>query len=267
MAKVCVIGVGRIGKLIIKMLEENGHQIVAAVDAKESPLIGKNAHLLAGLEEKKVLVSSCDMLGETIDEAKPDVVVDFSSATACTENTSTVAAKKVNLVIGTTGLTEEQMKKVEKSVSENKVGAVISPNMSVGVNAYWELVRDAARILKGYDIEIIEAHHKFKKDAPSGTALKTAQVICDALGKSLDEFGVYGREGQSPRREGEIGIHAIRAGDIVGEHTVLFSTLGERVEITHRAHSREAFVSGVVKAVDYIVGKKGVYSMKEVLGL
>lgn len=255
------------GKLIIKMLAENGHHIVAAVDAKESPLVGKNAYLLSELDEKDVLISSSDKLRETLEETKPDVVVDFTSSTACLENMKTVTSKKINLVIGTTGFTEEQKKELEKIVEKTGVGAVISPNMSIGVNAYWELVRDAAKLLKGYDIEIIEAHHKFKKDAPSGTALKTAEVICEALGKSLDEFGVYGREGESPRKDGEIGIHAIRAGDIVGDHTVLFSTLGERVEVTHRAHSREAFVSGVVKAVDYVVGKSGVYSMKDVLGL
>jgi len=255
------------GKLIIRNLVESGHEVVAAVDALDSPVVGKDAYSLAGLKDGGVEVSSSEELAETLGKTAPDVAVDFTTAAACVVNAKIVAGAGVNLVIGTTGLSEEQKAELEKTIEESGVGAVVSPNMSVGVNAYWELVGEAAKILRDYDIEIVEAHHMFKKDAPSGTALRTAEVICEALGKSLSDVAVYGREGDAPRKEGEIGIHAIRAGDIVGEHTVLFSTSGERVEVTHRAHSREAFVSGVVKAVDFVVGKKGLYSMKDVLGL
>jgi 4-hydroxy-tetrahydrodipicolinate reductase len=255
------------GKLIVKMLSSAGHKVVSVVDAPGTVDLSKDAGLLAGISELGVKVSSSDKLSETLDETKPDVVVDFTTASACVGNAKTVSGKKINLVIGTTGFTEAQKKEIEDTVKKNKVGAVLSPNMSVGVNAYWKLVAEAAKTLKGYDVEVIEAHHRFKKDAPSGTALKTAEVICEAQGRSLKDVGVYGRKGDAPRKEGEIGIHAIRAGDIVGEHTVLFSTLGERLEVTHRAHSREAFVSGVMKAVDFIAGKKGFYDMKDVLGL
>ena len=255
------------GKLIIKMLFEAGHDVVAVVDAMGAPCIGKDAHTLAGLEEKGVTVSMSRELAKTLAEAMPDVIVDFSIADACCENAVVAASAGVNLVIGTTGISDEQMKILEDGIESNNIGAVISPNMSVGVNAFWEIVRKAAAMLPDYDIEIVEAHHRFKKDAPSGTALKTADVICEALGKSLSDVAVYGRQGECPRKEGEIGIHAIRAGDIVGEHTVLFSTLGERVEVTHKAHTREAFVSGVVRAVEFIDGKTGLYSMKDVLNL
>ncbi len=267
MAKVCVLGFGRMGKLIVKMLLASGHKVVAVVDAPGSPDVGKDAGMLAGVQETGIIVSGSDKLEETLKKTKPDVVVDFTQAKACMGNLSAVARAKADIVIGTTGFTDEQKREIEATVKKGNIGAVLSPNMSVGVNAYWKLVSEAAKILSGYDVEIIEAHHRFKKDAPSGTALKTAEVVCEAQGKSLKEAGVYGRRGEAPRKEGEIGIHAIRAGDIVGEHTILFSTLGERVEVTHRAHSREAFVSGVVKAVDFVAGKKGFYSMKDVLGL
>ena len=262
-----MLGVGRMGRLIIKRLVELGHEVVAAVDAPGAQSLGSDVGLLAGVKATGVEVSGSDKLAETLSKTRPDVAVDFSTAQACVENAKTVAKSRVNLVIGTTGFTEEQKKEIENTVRKNGVGAVVSTNMSVGVNVYWRLVREAARMLGGYDIEIIEAHHRFKKDAPSGTALKTAEVICEELGKNLGDVVVYGREGDALRKEGDIGIHAIRAGDIVGEHTVIFSTVGERVEVTHRAHSRDALVSGAVKAVDFIVGKKGLYSMGDVLGL
>ena len=141
--------------------------------------------------------------------------------------------------------------------------------MSIGVNVFWKLIREATGLLDGkdYDIEIIEMHHRFKKDAPSGTALRAADVISEELGKNLNDLAVYGRKGISERSKKEIGIHAVRAGDIVGEHTVLFGNLGERIEITHRAHSRLAFANGALEAVKFVHRKKGIYDMGDVLGL
>jgi len=262
-----MIGMGRMGKVIVKMLADAGHEVVAAVDAPESPTIGKNVSQLTGVEGVDIVVSSSGELSETLKASKPDVVVDFTVADACIENMKVVCENKINLVVGTTGFSDSQNNEMEKCIEDNSIGAVISPNYSVGVNAYWEVVSLATKILKGYDIEVVEAHHRFKKDAPSGTALKTAEVICDCLGKTLSEVAVYGREGETPRKKGEIGIHSIRAGDIVGDHTVLFSDLGERIEITHRAHSREAFASGVVKAVEFISDRSGSFSMRDVLGI
>lgn len=267
MAKVCVLGFGRMGKLIVKRLLTEGHEIVAVVDAPESKDLGKDAGSLAQMESIGVNVSSSKELASVLEESMPEVVVDFSGASACVANAGVVFSRGISMVIGTTGFTGEQRERILRGASEGGVGLVISPNMSVGVNAFWKLVGKAAKLLEGYDVEIIEAHHRFKKDAPSGTALKTASVICEALGKSLEDVAVYGRHGDCPRKDGEIGVHAVRAGDIVGEHTVIFSTLGERVEVVHRAHSRDALVSGAVKAVDYVVGKKGVFGMDAVLGL
>ncbi len=248
MIKIAVLGVGRMGREIIKQAAAD-FKIVATIDSPKSEFLGKDAGILSGIEPIRVTVESSDNLAGILDRAKPDVVVDFTNADACAKNSRIISDKKVNMVIGTTGFTEEQMSELKNNITKNNIGAVISPNMSIGVNVFWNLVRDASKFLRDYDIEVVEAHHRFKKDKPSGTALKTAEVIAKETGKNKEE----------------IPIHAIRAGDIVGDHTAVFATPGERIEITHRAHSRMAFVNGVLKAVKFIYGKKGIYGMNEVL--
>jgi len=266
MTKVAVLGVGRMGKGIIAEAVSAGMQVVAAVDSPGNPQIGKDAGMLAGISLLNVLVSSAADLEKTLDKTKPDVVIDFSSADACAKNFPIIAKKGVSVVIGTTGLKPEQLEAIKADAKKCNIGLVVSPNMSVGVNVFWKIIAEATKNLKDYDVEIIEKHHRFKKDAPSGTALKTAEIIAKEMGKpTLD--AVYGRHGLSERKAGEIGIHAVRGGDIVGEHTVMYTTLGERIEITHIAHSRSAFIGGVIKAAKYIPGKKGVYGMNDVLGI
>jgi len=255
------------GRAIVRRLVEGEYEVVGAAAEPGSTDIGEDVGLLSGVSQLNVNVQGSDSLESLIEETSPDVAVDFTQADACVSNMSVILANKVNAVIGTTGFSDEQAGQLHSLIDSNGVGAVISPNMSIGINVFWQLVADAARKLPGYDIEIAEAHHRLKKDAPSGTALKTAEVVCDALGKALEETLVYGRKGEQPRADGEIGMQVIRAGDIVGDHTVLFGASGERLEITHRAHSRDAFVSGVLKAVEFVNGRKGVYSMGDVLGL
>jgi 4-hydroxy-tetrahydrodipicolinate reductase len=266
--KVALIGTGRMGKRIAaRMCDEEDMEVVAAFAALGSEDVGRDIGLVSGVCEFGVKVTGVDKLSQILKEKKPDVAVDFTVAKACVKNTKTVAEKGVNMVIGTTGFSEKDMKEIRKTVEDSKIGAVISPNMSVAVNVYWSLVKKTAELLRDYDIEVVEAHHRFKRDAPSGTALKTAEIIAEATGRRLSEAGVYGRRGECPRREGDIGIHSIRAGDIVGDHTVYFGTIGEHLELTHRAHSRDAFVNGVIHAVRFIKDRKGVYSMGDVLGL
>lgn len=265
--KIAMLGMGRMGREIVRNAAAEGMQVVAAVDSDDSPSIGQDAGTLAGISPLGVNVAGAGNLMDILDRATPDVVVDFSGPEACVKNSAIICENKINMVVGTTGFSDEQMGELTKNIENAGIGAVISPNMSVGVNVFWELVREATGLLKDYDIEITEAHHRFKKDAPSGTAKKTAEIIAEELNESLSDSAVYGREGIKERQPGEIGIHAIRAGDIVGEHTVLFGTLGERVEITHRAHSRGAFSSGVIRAAEFIDGKKGIFSMADVLGL
>ncbi len=265
--KIAMLGMGRMGREIVRNATEEGMEVVAAIDKDDSPAVGEDAGTLAGIRALGVNVTGSGNLAEILEESKPDVVIDFSSPTACLENSAVVCAKRINMIIGTTGFSDGELRELKKNIESSGIGAVISPNMSVGVNVFWDLVRNATGLLKGYDIEITEAHHRFKKDAPSGTAKKTAEIIAEELGESLSDSVVYGRKGIKERQAGEIGIHAIRAGDIVGEHTVMFSTLGERLEIIHRAHSRRAFSSGVGMAVKFIHGKKGIYGMDDVLGL
>jgi 4-hydroxy-tetrahydrodipicolinate reductase len=260
MIKVAMLGMGRMGHEIVGLIsQERDIKLVAAIDKRGAPVIGKETY--------GIPITSSDKLSETLYKSDPDIVVDFTNAGACLENSKIICENEVNLVIGTTGFSEGQMNKLKAKIEKNKIGAVISPNFSIGVNVFWELIREAVKSLPDCDIEIIEKHHRFKKDSPSGTAKRAAEIIAGELGRNFEDIAIYGRKGRHERKEGEIGIHAIRAGDIVGEHLVLFGTLGERIEIAHRASSREAFARGVIRAIKFIAGKKGIYGMGDVLGL
>lgn len=251
MIKIAIAGInGRMGTMIADtVLAQPDMELVAGFD------------IHAGRQVGKITVSSAGDLDQILKATKPDVLIDFTIASASVQNANVAAANGVNLVIGTTGFDESQKAGMRKAIEAGGIAAIISPNFSVGVQVFLKLLREAAKRLDGSDIEIIEAHHNKKKDAPSGTALKAAEVISSALA-SKPKY-VYGREGISPRGT-EIGIHAVRGGDIVGDHTVLFACEGERIEIKHQAHSRQAFASGAVRAARWIVGQKpGVYSMDD----
>ena len=253
MTRIAITGaLGRMGTLIIQEAAKiKDMQLVAGFD-----VVGAGKALPSG-----IIVKDAAELESALRESKADVLIDFTIAKAAVNNVCTAASLGINLVVGTTGFSAEQHLQMKKAI-EGHVAAVITPNFSLGVNVFWKLVADAAAALKDYDIEIIEAHHNQKKDAPSGTALATVQAIKMALG---EKEIVYGREGVMPRGK-EIGVHAVRGGDIVGDHTVLFAGPGERLEIKHQAHSRTAFASGAVRAADWVVGKEpGIYSMADVL--
>ena len=245
------------GTLVIQEAAKiDGMELVAGLDA-----VGAGKPLPGGL-----LIRDASQLEQVLKETKPDVLIDFTIAKAAVENVCTAASLGVDLVVGTTGITPEQHSQMKEAIVGN-VAAVITPNFAVGVNLFWKLVADAAAALKGYDydIEIIEAHHNQKKDAPSGTALATVEAIRRARGEADPSDVVYGRKGIMPRGK-EIGVHAVRAGDIVGDHTVLLAGPGERLEIRHQAHSRAAFASGAVRAASWVAGRKpGIYSMADVL--
>ena len=258
--KVAVAGArGRMGGQVVKSILENANmELVTGFDP-------------SGVEEEiapGVKISSPDEMENVLKEVKPDVFVDFTNATAAVENVKVAARNNLKLVVGTTGFSEEQFKEMENAI-KGHVPAIISPNFSIGVNVFWKLIADAARHFLPYlyHMEIIEMHHSHKKDAPSGTAVKAAGILADCLGEKT--AFVYGRQGiTGERTDEEIGIHAIRAGDIVGDHTVLYAGKGERLEITHRAHSREAFARGAIRAIEWINRKEeaGIYSMDEMMG-
>lgn len=262
---------GRMGSKIIKnILEQDDMQLVAAIEVPNAPSVGRDVGEVIGAGNIGVEITPANELHQVLNQTKPDVLVDFTVANAAVETIKTTAECGVNLVVGTTGFSDAQLTWIKRIIEENNVKAVIAPNMAVGVNVFFKILKDLAPILADFDVEIIEAHHKHKKDAPSGTAVRAYEIIAQELDRDPGKAGVYGRKGMvGERSKDEIGMHAIRGGDIVGDHTVLFAGDGERLEIVHRAGSRQAFVTGVMKAIRYVLtapeGK--ISAMGDVLGL
>lgn len=266
MINITVIGAaGKMGSRIIALSRDYENiKLIGAVERKEHKNIGQDIGDVIGIGKTgiKLVTNIKDVEGKT------NVCIDFSSPESTSQNLKALSGNPVPVVIGTTGVTKDITEEI-KSYAQ-KAPCVFAPNMSVGVNLLLKVLTDVAKVLgDDYDIEIIEAHHRLKKDAPSGTAMKMAQVIAEALGRNLEETAVYTRKGLiGERTKKEIGIQTIRAGDIVGEHTVLFGGLGERIEITHKASSRDTFARGALKAAMWVSKQKpGLYDMQDVLGL
>jgi 4-hydroxy-tetrahydrodipicolinate reductase len=262
---------GRMGQGIVGAISaQDDMELVLAVDVDN---VGSDVGEVCGLGRIGVPISPPESLGEILEASKAELLVDFTHRDAALKNAEIAAEKGVQLVLGTTGFEKGELERIEAWLKENNVSAVISPNMATGVNLFFKLVRDAARAIgSDYDIEIIEAHHRNKKDAPSGTALRAGELIAEALERDIEVDGVFGR-GKGvigARSNREIGFHAVRAGDIVGDHTVLLVGEGERIEITHMAQSRDAFVNGVIRAVRFLADKDGegkIYTTWDVLGI
>lgn len=264
--KVGILGAaGRMGRTLIEAVHaQDGLTLAAAVDAPGSSLVGADAGEMAGIGRCGVTV--VDDIGAVT--AAVDVFIDFTLPEATMHHLQACRERGTPLVIGTTGLTDEQKAALQAASAD--IAIVFAANYSVGVTLCLKLLDTAARVLGDeVDIEIIEAHHRHKIDAPSGTALAMGEVVADALGRDLKTCAVYGREGRTGARERQtIGFETIRAGDIVGEHTVMFAADGERVEITHKATSRMNFARGAVRAAGWVVGRgPGVYDMMDVLAL
>lgn len=256
---------GRMGGRIVAMIHEtDDFTLAGAVERSGNPSIGHDAGEVAGIG--KIGVPLVGDLGTVVDEGQ--VVIDFTAPQATMTHVAIAAHAKVPVVVGTTGLSADDLERIKELSSA--APCVVSPNMSVGVNILLKVLAEMASTLGDeYDIEIVETHHRFKKDAPSGTALKMAQVIAQKLGRELDKTGIYGRRGLvGARSKEEIAIHALRAGDVIGEHTVIFGGMGERIEVTHRAHSRDNFARGALRAARWVIGRPpGLYDMQDVLGL
>jgi 4-hydroxy-tetrahydrodipicolinate reductase len=266
MIKIGVAGAaGKMGSRITALSKDyEGLQLTAAFERKGHAGIGKDIGVLTGTGDLGIMLAGS--IAEIIDRV--DLIIDFTSIESTKENLKTASAKGKAMVIGTTGFSKEDLKEIE--LLTKNIPCVLASNMSLGVNLLLKVLRDIAGVLgDDYDIEIVEAHHRLKKDAPSGTALKMAQVIADAVDRNLDEVAVYARKGIiGQRTKKEIGIQTVRAGDIVGEHTVYFGGLGERIEITHKASSRDTFARGALKAALWLADKpSGLYDMQDVLGL
>jgi 4-hydroxy-tetrahydrodipicolinate reductase len=262
MIKIAISGVGgRMGRRVAALaIASEQFDVVAGLEAQGHETVGQDVGELAGAGRFGVKVA-------TALSGRADVLIDFSTPDGMLAALAACRKAKTPMVIGTTGLTDSQRAEIADAASA--IPIVQSANMSVGVNVLLRLVAEAAKALgEDYDVEIAETHHRFKKDAPSGTAIALARSICAALGKDYGETAVLGRGGMSPRKAGEIGLHALRVGDTVGEHAVHFGNLGETVTLAHSAHTRDTFASGALRAAAWVVGRKpGLYSMADVLGL
>lgn len=266
MIRVAVAGIaGRMGSRIAQLVgETEGIELAGGFERSDHPAVGRDLAECVGGAGTGLSVSGS--ITEVLQVA--DVVIDFTSASASCAHLEAAASAGRPMVIGSTGFSSEQLQKA-RELTRN-MACVLAPNMSMGVNVLFKIVADVARMLgDGFDIEIVEAHHRFKKDAPSGTAVKLAQVAAEALERNLDQVGVYARHGLiGERTQREIGIQTVRAGDIVGEHTVTFGGMGERIELTHRAHSRDNFARGALRAAQWVVSRPpGLYDMQNVLGI
>jgi 4-hydroxy-tetrahydrodipicolinate reductase len=265
--RIAILGAaGRMGRALARCLlggDVPGLQLAGALESPEHPQQGADVGELAGAGRCDVLITD-DLLSAA---ENADVAIDFSFHAATAEHAAALSGKGTAMVIGTTGLTDEEFQSIEEA--SIRIPIVLAPNMSVGVNLLFSLAEQAAAALrgKGYDIEIVERHHRLKKDAPSGTALGLGRAVARGLETNLDEVARHGREGiTGERTDDEIGFHSVRGGDVVGDHTVIFATSGELIELSHRATTRDTFAIGALRAATWVAGRKaGLYSMKDVL--
>ncbi|HMM54714.1 MAG TPA: 4-hydroxy-tetrahydrodipicolinate reductase [Candidatus Desulfobacillus sp.] len=263
--KIAIAGsAGRMGRTLVEAVLKDGEmRLAAALEQADSPFLGKDAGELAG--------SPCGVAIRADAEqalAGADCLIDFTRPAGTLAHLAICRRLGVAMVIGTTGMEAEQKQQIEAAARE--IPVVFAPNMAVGVNLVFKLLDTAARVLsQGYDIEVIEAHHRHKVDAPSGTALRMGEVVAAALGRDLSSCAVYGREGVTGERDAAtIGFATVRGGDIVGDHTVLFAGTGERIEITHKAASRMPYALGALRAARFLRGRaNGLFDMQDVLGL
>ncbi|CAH0532699.1 4-hydroxy-tetrahydrodipicolinate reductase [Vibrio stylophorae] len=266
MVNIAIAGAaGRMGRNLVNAVQQAENAALGAANERpESSLIGADAGEVAGIGRLDVAIS--DNFDKSVNAF--DVLIDFTAPDATMDNLALCAAHGKAIVIGTTGFTEAQKEQIQQYAQQ--IPVVMAPNYSVGVNLVFKLLEQAAKVMGDYcDIEIIEAHHRHKVDAPSGTALGMGEAIAGAMGNQLSDVAVFAREGITGERDrNEIGFATIRAGDIVGEHTAMFADIGERVEITHKASSRMTFANGAVRAAIWLGDKSaGFYTMRDVLDL
>jgi 4-hydroxy-tetrahydrodipicolinate reductase len=262
--KAIVVGAaGRMGARLVHIIQETPSiELYRATERPDHPFLGRDVGEMVGLGRLGIPLEG------DLKKTGGDVLINFSAPQASLESLEFAKESGLAAVIGTTGFNQDQMDRIREL--SKSVRCVLAPNMSVGMNLMFKVVQEVAKVLgPDYDIEIFEAHHRLKKDSPSGTAVTLGELIANAIGRDFNQVGVYGRKGMvGERTKEEIGMQVIRAGDIVGEHTVLFGGIGERLEIIHRAHSRDNFARGAIRAALWVVNQPhGLYDMQDVLGL
>ncbi len=271
MIKLAITGcLGRMGSTVTKLiLKDKSFYLLYPFVKPNDRNIGKDIGETLGVGKYNSKIQGSDQMEKLFERERPDILIDFTQPDATVKFVETCSRYKVDMIIGTTGFTREQMNYIHELIKKGGISAVISPNMSLGINLLFKLVEIATKILNDYEVEIVETHHRYKKDAPSGTALKFAEIISKVKNLNTQSCLVYGRKGfVGERKKDTIGIHAIRGGDIVGEHEILFLTDGEMIKFEHRAYSRLAFAKGVLKAIKFLTKNKNkgkIYSMLDVL--
>lgn len=264
MIKTCLFGLGRTGTVVAEqLLTAPGFELVAVFAKPNSPKVGRPLTDFVRYPSNLV-VQSADSLNEHLENRSFDVAIDFTTPEASLRHTRILAENGINIVIGTTGFNKMQLYELKTLIGRHKNGLVYAPNISLGINLLLSVVKTIARLIPHYDVEITESHHRNKKDSPSGTALKIAEAINDVKGVNSGKFA-YGRKGQELREAREIGIHAVRAGGIVGVHQVLFAGEFDEIEITHRSYSRLVFAEGALQAAGFIANRNGYYCMEDLL--
>jgi len=256
---------GRMGIELVRAISGSKDFILSAgIEKKDHPLLGKDAGMVAGIGELEVKISEERIL----ENCSADLLIEFTQPEPTLAHLKIAQKRKLPAVVGTTGFSEAQKQELKQIAKV--IPLLVSPNLSTGVNVLFFLVKQAVRLLgPSYDLEVIEAHHQLKKDAPSGTAIRLAEILAEARGWKLEQVACYHRQGMTGARpEAQIGIQTIRAGDIVGEHTVLLAGIGERIELTHRAGSRQSFAQGALRASLWLINQPpGLYSMQDCLGI
>ncbi|HEY8463709.1 MAG TPA: 4-hydroxy-tetrahydrodipicolinate reductase [Bacillota bacterium] len=264
MIKTCLLGLGRTGSVVAEqLLASDEFQLTKVFARPNSPKIGRPVSDFIRFPSDLTIYSS-DSLPEHLQHQQIKVAIDFTTPEASLKNARILAEHGINIVIGTTGFNKMQIFELKRLIQLYKIGLVYAPNISLGINLLLSVVKTIARLIPHYDVEITESHHRNKKDAPSGTALKIAEAINGARGISSGKY-TYGRKGQEIRESREIGIHAVRAGGIVGVHQVLFAGESDEIEITHRSYSRLVFAEGALQAAKFIFNRKGFYCMEDLL--
>ncbi len=264
MIKTCLLGIGRTGMVVAEhLLKSNDFELVSIYTKPGSLKVNRKLQDLINTDSRLV-IKDTNLLAAELRHKKIQVAIDFTNPKAAIKNARILAEQGVQLVIGTTGFNKIQINELKNIAEQNKVGIVYAPNISVGVNVLLLVVKTIAKLLPHYDVEISEYHHCHKKDAPSGTALKLATAINETKEIKQPRF-IFGRFGLKMREKNEIGIHAIRAGGIIGVHKVLFSSNSDEIEVIHRSYSRAAFAEGALKAAEFIVNHQGFYNIEDIL--
>jgi len=264
MLKTCLLGLGRTGAVVAEQLAQSPeHDLVSVIAKPGGTKAGRQLADFINTKSDLVINSSDNLLAE-INQKQFKVAIDFTSAEATLTNARLLAENGVHLVIGATGFNNMQLYDLRNLAQKYKIGLVYAPNISLGINLLLTVVKTISRLIPDYDVEIVESHHRHKKDSPSGTALKIAAAIKTAKGKPTGNL-MHGRKGNHSRETDEIGVHAIRAGGIVGVHQVLFAGESDEIEITHRSYSRVVFAEGALRAAKFISNRKGFFGMEDVL--